>query len=93
MKDEKGEFKMKEILTRAKVEICIMKENLKEKVKQKLTEERGDVSQKVLWIALGLIIAVAVFYPGLENFAGDIIDSLNTWYTTTMKSKIFPTTL
>jgi|GEM_PF-477207 len=57
-----------------------------------LKSERGEFGMSaILGIAIGLIIAAFVLIPGLRNFADTIITAMNSWWTTSISSNIFPT--
>lgn len=45
---------------------------------------------EVIGIAAGIIIAVVVVIPGLQGFAGDILDNLTNWWNN-MANNIFAT--
>ena len=47
---------------------------------------------ELLGIAAALILAAFIIIPGLKLFAGTVMSGLNTWWTSTVLSKIFPLT-
>ncbi len=57
---------------------------------QKLFSKKGFGLNEVIGIAAGIIIAVVVVIPGLQGFAGSILDNLNSWWSD-MASSIFST--
>lgn len=44
----------------------------------------------IVSVALAIIIAGFVLIPGLRGFAESVMLSMNTWWTDTIKSGIFP---
>lgn len=62
-------------------------------VRFKLMEKRGELGiGTIVSVALAIIIAGFVLIPGLRGFAESVMASMNTWWTDTIKSGIFPTT-
>jgi hypothetical protein len=53
-------------------------------------EKSGFGLNEVIGIAAGIIIAVVVVIPGLQGFAGDILDNLTNWWNN-MASNVFAT--
>ena len=58
--------------------------------KSKLLSHKGFGLNEVIGIAAGIIIAVVVVIPGLQGFAGDILDNLTSWWND-MASSVFAT--
>lgn len=58
--------------------------------KAKLFSRKGFGLNEVIGIAAGIIIAVVVVIPGLQGFAGDILDNLTSWWND-MASNVFAT--
>jgi len=56
----------------------------------KLTSRKGFGLNEVIGIAAGIIIAVVVVIPGLQGFAGDILENLTDWWND-MASSVFAT--
>ncbi len=55
-----------------------------------LALKRGFGLNEVIGIAAGIIIAVVVVIPGLQGFAGDILENLTDWWNN-MAASIFAT--
>ncbi len=47
---------------------------------RRLKTRRGFGINEVIGIAAGVIIAALVVIPGLQTFAGDLLDRLGTWW-------------
>lgn len=59
-------------------------------LKNRLTsDERGFGMNELLGIAAAIIIAGFVVIPGLRGLANSIMKELETWWTGTIKAKIF----
>ena len=58
--------------------------------KSKFLNRKGFGLNEVIGIAAGIIIAVVVVIPGLQGFAGDILDNLTSWWND-MASNVFAT--
>ena len=56
----------------------------------KFLNRKGFGLNEVIGIAAGIIIAVVVVIPGLQGFAGDILDNLTSWWNE-MASNVFAT--
>jgi hypothetical protein len=52
--------------------------------------KKGFGLNEVIGIAAGIIIAVVVVIPGLQGFAGDILENLTDWWND-MASTVFAT--
>jgi hypothetical protein len=59
-------------------------------LKLRLNKKAGFGINEVIGIAAGIIIAVVVVIPGLQGFAGDILDNLTNWWNN-MASSVFAT--
>jgi hypothetical protein len=56
-----------------------------------LNNKRGELGiSTIVSVALAIIIAGFVLIPGLRGFAEAVMESMNTWWTETVKSGIFP---
>jgi hypothetical protein len=55
-----------------------------------LRSKAGFGINEVIGIAAGIIIAVVVVIPGLQGFAGDILNNLTNWWNN-MASSVFAT--
>lgn len=62
-------------------------------LKKPLDNNDGWGKEEVIGIAITLIIAGFVMVPQLREFASKVVSAADTWYTNTMQSKIFPTTM
>ena len=56
---------------------------------QRMTRRSGFGINEVIGIAAGVIVAALVVIPGLQSFAGDVIDRLGTWWGG-MATGLFP---
>lgn len=59
-------------------------------LRARLGSRRGFGLNEVIGIAAGIIIAVVVVIPGLQGFAGDILDNLTSWWND-MSASVFST--
>lgn len=59
-------------------------------LRRRLAGRRGFGLNEVIGIAAGIIIAVVVVIPGLQGFAGDILDNLTNWWNS-MAANVFAT--
>lgn len=59
-------------------------------LRSKLSSRRGFGLNEVIGIAAGIIIAVVVVIPGLQGFAGDILNNLTSWWND-MAASVFTT--
>lgn len=59
-------------------------------LRARLVNRRGFGLNEVIGIAAGIIIAVVVVIPGLQGFAGDILDNLTGWWND-MSASVFST--
>jgi len=56
-----------------------------------LTCEKGEFGMSaIIGIAIGLIIAAFVLIPGIQTFAQSIMTQMQSWWTNTISSQIFP---
>ncbi len=54
--------------------------------------KRGEIGIGIIIsIAIAIIIASFVLIPGLRAFSQTVLDSMNSWWTNTIQSTIFPT--
>jgi hypothetical protein len=60
--------------------------------KSEIRRNDGFGLQEVLGIAAVLIVASFVIIPGFRTFAGTILTALTNWFTTTVQTRLFPTT-
>jgi len=60
-------------------------------VKRMLARKDGFGRDEILGTAAVLIIAAFITIPQLKTFADTIIYALNSWWTNTISSRIFPT--
>lgn len=51
---------------------------------------RGIGIAELIGVAALFIIAAFILIPGLRTFTQNVITALNTWWTNTVSSKIFP---
>lgn len=57
----------------------------------KIRNKKGELGiGTIVSVAIAIIIAGFVLIPGLRSFAESIMVSMNTWWTDTIKSGIFP---
>lgn len=56
-------------------------------------DDRGFGMNELLGIAAALIIAAFVIIPNLRNFASTLMTALSNWWTGTIASRIFPTSI
>jgi hypothetical protein len=56
----------------------------------RLSQRQGFGLNEVIGIAAGIIIAVVVVIPGLQTFAGSILDNLTSWWDD-MAANVFTT--
>ena len=54
------------------------------------TDKRGFGMNELLGIAAAVIIAAFIIIPRLQEFAGDVMDGLDGWWSGTIKGRIFP---
>lgn len=55
------------------------------------TCEKGEFGMSaIIGIAIGLIIAAFVLIPGIQTFAQSIMTQMQSWWTNTISSQIFP---
>lgn len=59
-------------------------------LKLHLASRKGFGLNEVIGIAAGIIIAVVVVIPGLQGFAGNILDNLSNWWNN-MSANVFAT--
>lgn len=53
--------------------------------------EKGEFGMSaIIGIAIGLIIAAFVLIPGIQTFAQSIMSQMQSWWTNTISSQIFP---
>lgn len=56
-----------------------------------VTCEKGEFGMSaIIGIAIGLIIAAFVLIPGIQTFAQSIMTQMQSWWTNTISSQIFP---
>jgi hypothetical protein len=60
------------------------------RLKYRLSQRQGFGLNEVIGIAAGIIIAVVVVIPGLQTFAGSILDNLTSWWDD-MAANVFTT--
>jgi len=66
--------------------------NLKEKIKKVLSNERGEFGiSALLSIAIALMITVFVFIPGIRGISQKAVNGLDGWWDDTLKNEIFVT--
>jgi hypothetical protein len=54
-------------------------------------DKRGEMAlNQILGIAVALIIAAFVTIPALRTFANTVLTALDTWYDSTVATRIFP---
>lgn len=58
----------------------------------KLKKNDGFGMNELLGIAAAIILAAFIIIPELKNFATSVMDKLDTWWSGTIMTKIFPTT-
>jgi len=63
---------------------------LQKSIKRALLNRKGFGLNEVIGIAAGIIIAVVVVIPGLQGFAGNILDNLTNWWNN-MAANVFAT--
>lgn len=57
----------------------------------KMKEKRGELGiGTIISIAIAIIVAGFVLIPGMRTFAQAILTSMNTWWTDTIQTSIFP---
>lgn len=60
--------------------------------KQVLKDSCGEFGVgSILSIAVALIVSAFVLVPGMKGFADTVIKAMGTWWTGTIKDKVFPT--
>ncbi|MEM1724710.1 MAG: hypothetical protein QXW71_02910 [Thermoplasmata archaeon] len=64
--------------------------NIKKHFSKITKSNKGIGIAELIGIAALFIIAAFVLIPGLRTFAQNVITALNTWWTNTVSSKIFP---
>lgn len=58
---------------------------------KKLFDEKGEFGIGVLIsIATALIVAAFVLVPGVRDFAGTVMDGMDTWWSTNIAPTLFP---
>lgn len=57
---------------------------------RRLPSRKGFGLNEVIGIAAGIIIAVVVVIPGLQGFAGNILNNLTNWWNN-MAANVFAT--
>ncbi len=66
--------------------------NLKKKFKKFLSNERGEFGiSALLSIAIALIVAVFILFPGIKGISQKAVTELDDWWETTIKNEIFVT--
>ena len=61
-------------------------------IKRILNSERGEFGiGAILSIAMALLIAAFVVFPGVKTFAGTIVTDMTSWWSSTIKPEIFGT--
>jgi|YNPMSStandDraft_1061717.scaffolds.fasta_scaffold22654_5 hypothetical protein len=65
--------------------------NLKKHFSNLSKSNKGIGIAELIGVAALFIIAAFILIPGLRSFAQNVINALNTWWTNTVSSKIFPT--
>jgi hypothetical protein len=70
----------------------VLKKRRYPKIFSKLfTCEKGEFGMSaIIGIAIGLIIAAFVLIPGIQTFAQSIMTQMQSWWTNTISSQIFP---
>lgn len=56
-----------------------------------LTNNDGFGKEEIIGIALTLIVAAFIIFPGVRSFATTLMNNMDTWYDTSIKSNIFET--
>ncbi|GKX32300.1 hypothetical protein SH1V18_47800 [Vallitalea longa] len=76
-----------EALVKSKADVLV------NKVKRVVNDESGMSFMGLLLVLAAVIIVGAfVLIPGLRDFADDVVEDVENWYTNTISSKMFPTT-
>jgi hypothetical protein len=58
-----------------------------------VNNQRGTFGiEVVLSIVAVLVVGAFIFIPGLRTFADGILDAMDSWWTTTIRPRVFPTT-
>lgn len=60
--------------------------------KQKwFSDIRGEFGMSsIIGLAIGLIVAAFILIPGVRTFATSVITDMQSWWTTTISSTLFP---
>lgn len=59
-----------------------------------VTNNKGELGiGTIIGVALAIIIAGFVLIPGMRGFAETVMSSMNSWWTNTVETTIFPTAL
>lgn len=61
-------------------------------IRKPLQNNDGWGKEEILGIAITLVIAAFVIFPELRDFAKKLAEGMDSWYDTSIKSKIFGTT-
>ena len=66
--------------------------NLKEKAVDVLSNEVGEFGiGSLITVAIAIIVVGFILIPGMRSFASEILSSMDSWWTNTVKGDIFPT--
>lgn len=60
-------------------------------IKKPLQNNDGIGKDEVIGIALALIVAAFIIFPGVRSFATTLMSNLDSWYENSIKSNIFET--
>ena len=47
---------------------------------------------EIVGVAIVLVVGAFVLIPGFRTFATTVLTAINTWWTSTISTRIFPTT-
>ncbi|HAS72957.1 MAG TPA: hypothetical protein DCS67_02300 [Clostridiales bacterium UBA8960] len=60
-------------------------------IKHVVESEKGEFGiSSIIGIAIGLIVAAFILIPGIETFATNIMTDMQSWWTNSIGSQIFP---
>lgn len=61
-------------------------------IKQRwIWDTRGEFGMSsIIGLAIGLIVAAFILIPGVRTFATSVITDMQSWWTTTISSTLFP---
>lgn len=68
------------------------KETIRKGISRLAMNQKGQsFTELIILVCAGLVVAAFVMIPGMRTFAATVLNALNSWWTSTVSSRIFPT--